>query len=145
MKLQTLLVIGCAAATLSLAACGAPSTFVRTSSPDEQWSTIEIRPTVTMEQAWDAVLETVVKRFEIAILSRPDGYVRTNWLYTWGNISNMKYRVRVTVKFPMDHTKVAIKSEAEYGGEGSWLAGYDTRLLMEMKNDITALVGTTAR
>ena len=148
MKLQTLLVIGCAAATLSLPACGAPATFVRASSmadPQEQWSTIEVRTTVSYDQAWEAVLDTLVKQFELAILSRPDGYMRTNWFYTWGGTRSEKYRVRVTVKFSADYTRVSLKSEAEYGGEGRWEPGYDTRLLTQLKNDMMGLVGSTAR
>jgi hypothetical protein len=55
------------------------------------------------------------------------------------------YRVRVTAKFSPDHTKVEVKSEAEYGGAGRWIAGYDTRLLETLKTDIMGNIGRTTR
>jgi hypothetical protein len=79
------------------------------------------------------------------VLSKKNGYVRTNWLYTWTGTLNERYRVRVTVKFSPDHEKVEIKSEAEYGGIAGWIIGYDTRLLSTIKSDIMGNVGRTTR
>jgi hypothetical protein len=55
------------------------------------------------------------------------------------------YRVRVTAKFSPDHKLVEIKSEAEYGGAGDWISGYDTRLLETIKTDVMGKVGRTTR
>ena len=79
------------------------------------------------------------------ILSQQDGYVRTTWLYTWTGKLDENYRVRVTAKFSPDHSKIEIKSEAEHGGNGKWIQGYDTRLLETIKTDIMGKVGRTTR
>ena len=44
-------------------------------------------------------------------------------------------------KFSTDKTRVDIRAEAEYGGEGMWIKGYDTNLLQTMKQDIQGTVG----
>jgi hypothetical protein len=126
-----------------VAGCMAPRTFVKTMEPS--WASIEIRTDVPYDQAWEAVVDTLVKRFDIEIISRQDGYIRTTWLYTWTGRVMENYRVRVTAKFSPDHTKVEVKSEAEYGGQGLWVMGYDTRLLETIKTDVMGTIGRTTR
>ena len=79
------------------------------------------------------------------ILSQQDGYARTTWLYSWTGKVEENYRVRVTIKFSPDHKIVEVKSEAEFGGPGHWIPGYDTRLLETIKTDIMGKVGRTTR
>ena len=45
----------------------------------------------------------------------------------------------------MINSKIEIKSEAEHGGNGKWIQGYDTRLLETIKTDIMGKVGRTTR
>ncbi len=47
------------------------------------WASVELREDVEYERAWDAVVDTLIRRFDVEVLSKEDGYVRTNWLYTW--------------------------------------------------------------
>ena len=126
-----------------LAGCATPKTFVKTMEP--AWASVELRSDSTYDAAWEAVVDTLAKRFDIEILSRQDGYIRTSWLYTWTGTVNENYRVRVTAKFSPDHKKVEVKSEAESGGPGQWVVGYDTRLLETIKADIMGTVGRTTR
>jgi hypothetical protein len=91
------------------------------------------------------VVDILAKQFDIEVVSREDGYVRTSWLYTWTGKRLDNYRVRITVKFSPDHKVVDIKSDAEYGGEGNWQAGTDTRLLETIKGDVMGSVGRTTR
>lgn len=128
---------------LLFAGCMAPKTFVKTMEPT--WASVEVRMDVPYDQAWEAVVDTLVKRFDIEIMSRQDGYIRTTWLYTWTGKVEENYRVRVTAKFAPDHKKVEVKSEAEYGGPGMWVMGYDTRLLETIKTDVMGTVGRTTR
>lgn len=125
------------------AGCIAPRTFVKTMEPT--WATVELREDVAYDKAWAAVVDTLVKRFDLEVLSKTDGYARTNWLYTWTGKLKENYRVRVTAKFSPDHSKVEIKSEAEFGGPGRWVTGYDTRLLATVKSDIMGTIGRTTR
>jgi hypothetical protein len=128
---------------LILTACVPPQTFVKTLEP--AWASVEIRTDLSYGQAWEAVLDTLVKRFDVEVMSRQDGYMRTSWLYTWTGTVNENYRVRVTVKFSQDHKKIEVKSEAEFGGPGRWVMGYDTRLLETIKTDIMGTLGRTTR
>ena len=126
-----------------LAGCVAPRTFVKTMEPT--WAAVEIRTDLPFDQAWEAIVDTLVKRFDLEVISRQDGYLRTNWLYTWTGKVRENYRVRVTAKFSPDHKKVEVKSEAEYGGAGMWVMGYDTRLLETIKTDVMGTIGRTTR
>ena len=128
--------------SLYVFAC-APATFVKTMEPT--WASVEVRTDVPYEKAWAGVVDTLVKRFDLEVLSKDDGYMRTNWLYTWTGTVSENYRVRVTVKFNHEHTKCEIKSEAEYGGAGKWVMGYDSRLLETIKTDVMGTIGRTTR
>jgi len=123
--------------------CAAPKTFVKTMEPT--WASVELRTDVPYERAWASVVDTLVRTFDLEVLSKENGYLRTNWLYTWTGEVKENYRVRVTVKFTPDQTKCEIKSEAEYGGSGSWIMGYDTRLLATIKTDVMGTIGRTTR
>jgi hypothetical protein len=120
-----------------------PKSFVRTMEPT--WASIEVRAELPYEKAWATVVDILVKRFDLEVMSKEDGYLRTNWLYTWTGELQENYRVRVTAKFSPDHTKVEVKSEAEYGGSGQWVMGYDTRLLQTIKGDVMGSIGRTTR
>jgi hypothetical protein len=127
----------------ALSGCMMPQTFVKTMEPT--WATVEVRSEVSFDQAWESVVDVLVKRFDVEVMSRQDGYIRTTWLYTWTGTVTENYRVRVTAKFSPDRTKVEVKSEAEYGGAGQWVMGYDTRLLETIKTDIMGKIGRTTR
>lgn len=131
------------ACLICLSSCMPPVTFVKTLEPT--WFSIEIRPDIEFEDAWDSVVDTLTKRFDMAVLSRKDGYMRTTWLYSWTGAMSENYRVRVTVKFSPDRAKCNIKTEAEYGGAGTWIMGYDSRLLRTVKTDIMGAIGRTTR
>jgi len=120
-----------------------PKTFVKTLEPT--WASIELRNDLSYERAWTTVVDALVKRFDLEVLSKEDGYIRTGWLYTWTGKLTENYRVRVTAKFSPDRSKVEVKSEAEYGGPGRWISGYDTRLLETLKTDIMGSIGRTTR
>lgn len=129
---------------VSVSGCAfTPKSFVRTLEPT--WASVELRTDVPYEKAWAAVVDTLVKRFDLEVLSKEDGYARTNWLYSWTGKVLENYRVRVTVKFSPDRVKCEIKSEAELGGAGNWEMGYDTRLLETIKTDVMGAIGRTTR
>lgn len=134
-----------AMASLAMAAgcASAPRTFVRTMEPT--WSSVKVCQGLSYETAWACVVDTLVKRFDIEVISKEDGYMRTGWLYAWTGKVMEDYRVRVTAKFSPDRTMVEIKSEAEYGGANNWEIGYDTRLLQTLKADLISAMGRVAK
>jgi hypothetical protein len=121
----------------------APKTFIQTLEPS--WASVEVRPEADYEHAWSSVVDTLVKKFDIEVLSQNDGYLRTGWLYTWTGELEENYRVRVTIKFSPDKNKCELKSEAQFGGPGDWVMGYDTRLLSTLKTDVMGTIGRTTR
>lgn len=122
----------------------APKTFIQTTSPG--WISVDIRAGVTPENAWNTVVDILVKKFDLAVLSQENGYVRTAWLYTWTGILTEDYRVRVTVKFAPNYSKVELKVEANYlAKSGHWVLGSDSALTTTLKTDIMGTLGRVTR
>lgn len=139
---KTILTASVVGLTLLATGC-APSTFVRTTEPT--WASVELRKDVTFEKAWASVVDTLIKNgFQIEVLSKENGYLRTGWLYSWTGEMMENYRVRVTVKFKDDNTLCDVKSEAEYGGSRGWVMGYDSRLLSTVKTDVMGKIAAQA-
>ena len=121
----------------------APKSFVRTMEPT--WASVEVKNDIPYEKAWACVVDLLAKRFDLVVISKEAGYVRTAWLYTWTGTLRENYRVRVIAKFSPDKKKVEVKSEAQYSGPSGWIMGSDTRLLSTLKTDIMGSVGRTTR
>lgn len=121
-----------------------PKTFIQTMEPS--WISLALRDDVNEEHAWDSILDILIKRFDMEVMEKANGYMRTVWLYTWTGVATEDYRVRVTVKFKKGEKKVDIKTEAEYRYSGNqWATGYDTRLVETLKTDIMGSIGRTTR
>lgn len=122
-----------------------PTTFIQTMEPS--WISIELRDDITDEKAWNSILDTLIKRFDIEVMEKENGYIRTVWKYTWTGVTTPDYRVRAIVKFKKDARKVDVKTDAEYdsGKKGEWVVGYDTRLVETLKTDIMGSIGRTTR
>jgi len=120
-----------------------PSSFVKTMEPS--WASVEVQEDLDYEKAWASVVDLLVKKFDLEVLSKENGYIRTAWLYTWTGILREDYRVRVTAKFSQDRSKVEIKSEANYKTRDGWIIGSDTALLRTLKQDIMGLIGRVTR
>ena len=122
----------------------APISFVRTMEPT--WASVELRSGRTYEQSWDACIDLLTRKFDIEVISKENGYARTAWLYTWTGRMREDYKVRVTLKFATDRTKVEVKSEAQFNtGSGGWVMGSDEALLSTLKTDVMGTVGRVTR
>jgi len=123
-----------------------PKSFIKTSQPS--WTTIELREGLEYDQAWDTVLDLIIKQFDIDKVVKDEGYILTDWTNSWSGDYLKYYRVRTTVKFSPDRTKVQLKPEAQFltdEGKDSWVIGSDARLLATLKTDIMGTVGRTTR
>jgi len=120
-----------------------PTNFVKTS--DVNWSTVQLRENIDFNTAWNEVIDVLAKQFEMEMISKEGAYARTGWIYTWNTKGTYtkNYRNRVVIKFSPDRTKVEIKTEAQFGAEGRWQNGFDSRLLQTVKQDIMGVVGRT--
>jgi hypothetical protein len=128
---------------ISMAGCGGPPNFVK--SPEVSWAAVSVRPDITYDRAWDALIGLLVRHFDMEVLSKEDGYLRTTWYYRWTGKLTEDYRVRVIAKFNTDRTACEVKAEAEYGGPGEWVMGTDTRLLQEVQGAMLGTIGSSVR
>lgn len=131
-----------AAAGLLLAGCASPPVFIRSIHPD--WRSVSVRMDRSYDQSWEAAVDYLIKRFDMEVLSRGDGFMCTHWSYTWKGEIDPAYRVRVALKFSPGRETLEIKTEAESLDDGEWVHGYDKRLREQVFTDLTALVGTPA-
>lgn len=128
-----------------MTSCGiAPRTFQR-AVDGGTWSSIMVRDDLSYDKAFGEVMDVIGRRFELDMISKDGGYLRTNWIYTWNAKGRYtkKYRTRVVLKFSADRTRIDVKTEAEFGGEPKWIKGFDTSLLTQIKQDIMGVVGRT--
>ncbi len=146
MKKYLRIVLSLVIALPIMISCGLtkPSTFQR-AADGGVWSTIMVREDLSYEKAFGEVMDVIGRRFELDMISKDGGYLRTNWIYTWNKKGKYtkKYRTRVVVKFSADRSRVDVKTEAEFGGEPNWIKGFDTSLLTQTKQDIMGVVGRT--
>mgnify|MGYP001613450013 CR=1 FL=1 len=129
-KCRTIMV---ALGILLLVGCN-PDSFKETKSPE--WTTVRLAPGTSYDKAWATLSDLLSKEFDFELISREDGYLRTDWRYTWTGKETGNYRVRTLVKFPPERDRVEIKAEAQLGGEGNWVNGTDTRLLELVVNGL---------
>lgn len=129
------------AVSIGAAACS-PRHFV--ASPSPPWKSVAVRPGISFDRVWDQTVDLLVRHFDIAVLSKSDGYIRTEWLYRWTGKVTEDYRVRVTVKFTPDRTRCDLRAEAEYGGPDEWVLGFDQRLERELLESLQDRIGRGA-
>lgn len=131
-----------------------PPTYVQTSEPG--WRVIDLREDLRFEDAWQLLVDSIRKKYDIEIVDKDSGYLRTGWMYTSGGTPRSDYKTRVTIKFSPDKRKLELKGDAmyhklEYGATGGmardhgWFPGTDTELLNDAYGDISALVGRVRR
>ena len=143
MKFVAILVL-----VLLVSAC-APKTFIRTAEPG--WSTVEMREELTYDEAWKQMVDVLAQKFDLEVISKEGGYVRTGWIHSWTGKMTEHYKVRAIVKFDPDRENVAFKSDAQYYGNGfigigkGWELGTDERLTKTVKTDLMGKLGRTTR
>ena len=78
---------------------GAPDSFMRMTK--QYWEVVDVKPSVKYDDAWQRVIYIVTKKFELEMISKEDGYVRSAYgaSYFTEDMSNDKYQVRIVAKF----------------------------------------------
>ena len=127
----------------------APSTFVR-SAPG--WKTIEFRPGLVnnYDEAWQKTVDTIARTWDIEILDKDSGYLRTAWLYGISGGPMVRYRGRITVKYPEIKMpeKVEVKTSAEWWQSGNvyaqrWVKGFDSSFQRDVFTELAGRLGRT--
>ena len=125
-----------------------PDTFIKTFDEPGIWKSVEIREGITKDDLWKIVVDSLSQKYDLEVLEKDSGYLRSSWKYTYiirGTVSD-KYRSRIIVKFVGDDWEVAqVKCESNWLETRGWILGYDTRLLEDVYGDIQGRVGRIRR
>lgn len=133
----SLMVVGCA-----------PSSFVKGQSSG--WKVIELNDAIkgNYDDAWMKTVDTIARDYDIEMLDKDSGYLRTTWTYgISGGVFN-RYRGRITVKYPEVKTpeKIEVKTEAQWlndTSKGLWVPGWDTSFQRDIFTALSGRLGRT--
>jgi hypothetical protein len=164
---RTTAILFMVAVALVQVGCGGskrPTSFVMTPNESGIWKSIEVREGATRAVLWSTVVDALSSKFDIEVLDKESGYVRTGWNSTivtsggggGGSISRLgarsaakasenRYRSRIMTKFNADFSVLQIKSEANWLDEGNWVVGYDTLILDDIYGDLQGRIGRVRR
>jgi len=99
--------------------------------------------------AWERIVDTIARDYDIEILDKDSGYLRTTWKHGISGGSVQRYRGRLSVKFPTVRSpkKVDIKTEAAWfensvAFEG-WVFGYDSHFQRDVLSALSGRLGRT--
>jgi len=145
------------------ASSGRPTSFVSTPGESGIWKSIEVREGATRAVLWSTVVDALSSKFDLEVLDKESGYVRTGWNSTivrtggggggiarlgggrGGQASENRYRARIITKFNPDFTVLQVKSEANWLDDGTWVVGYDTLVLEDVYGDLQGRIGRVRR
>jgi hypothetical protein len=139
------LFVAASAASLSCA----PKTFIPTTNAG--WNTVQVRVDLSYDEAWRSIVGLIAKRFDIEIMSKEDGYLRTAWSHSWTGEVKENYKVRAIIKFSPSGKTLEVKSEAQFrdpsvvGMGGGWQMGTDEVLNHTLRTDILGKIGRVAQ
>lgn len=128
---------------LCLAGCGlgAPDSFMQMNR--QYWESMDIKSTVKYEDAWQRVIYIITKKFELEMISKEDGYVRSSYgqSYFSEDLQNERYQIRIVAKFTPDRKKLEFKIESRMWDGKIWHNGSDVRVAANMRKDFLNSLG----
>jgi len=138
------LVQSIAAMTLFLfAGCGlgAPDSFMQMNR--QYWESMDVKSTVKYDDAWQRVIYIITKKFELEMVSKEDGYVRSSYgqSYFTEDLQNERYQIRIVAKFTPDRKKLEFKIESRMWDGKIWHNGSDVRVAANMRKDFLNSLG----
>jgi hypothetical protein len=126
-----------------------PETFMRTHDEPGIWKSVEIREGSTNDKIWEILVDTLSQKYDLEVLERDAGYIRSSWKYTFfeGEKVIDRYRSRIVVKLTGTPTwdKAQVKCESNWLDKHGWILGYDTRLLEDIYGDLQGKLGRVRR
>ena len=126
----------------------APASFVK--GHGAGWKTIELNDNLkhNYDISWQKTVDTIARDYDIEMMDKDSGYLRTSWLYgISGGIYN-RYRGRITVKYPevKEPKKVEVKTDAQWLLDpyyGVWQRGWDRSFNREVFTTLSGRLGRT--
>jgi len=111
---------------------------------DVGWATIPFSDRVDYGLLWEDVTSIISRKFEMEMVTKESGYIRTKWNYDFATDGKRveDYRTRVTLKINERRKNIEVNSEAEkFKANDDWFRGCDTRVLETMKQDLKGISG----
>ncbi|MCK9408577.1 MAG: hypothetical protein WCX28_06530 [Bacteriovoracaceae bacterium] len=126
---------------LSGCGLGAPDSFMQMNK--QYWETMDIKQSVKYEDAWQRVIYIVTKKFELDMISKEDGYVRSAYCQSYfsEDMQNERYQIRIVAKFTPDRKKFEFKIESRIWDGKIWHNGSDVRVAANMRRDFMNSIG----
>lgn len=126
-----------------LAGCGlgAPESFMQMNK--QYWESMNVKPSVPYDDAWQRVIYIITKKFELEMVSKEDGYVRSAYgqSYFTEDMQNERYQIRIVAKFTPDKKKFEFKIESRIWDGKIWRNGSDVRVATNMRKDFLNSIG----
>ena len=126
----------------------APSTFVKGRSGG--WKTIELNDSLVgkYQDAWQKTVDTIAKDYDIEMLDKDSGYLRTTWTYGISGGTFNRYRGRLTIKYTdiENPDKIEVKTDAQWlvdPATGVWQQGFDSLLDRDVYTALSGRLGRT--
>ena len=135
MKKFLLLMLG----MICLAGCGSMKSWHKGQA---DWMRVQIHENFTYDKAFATALDLVTEKYEMEMINKDGGYVRTAWNYyrkANGRLDK-KVRVRVTLKFNHDRTQLSVKTEVQKLKKDDWIDGYDNQFGRQIREDIQGVL-----
>ncbi len=109
-----------------------------------EWMKIQIHENFTYDKAFNTVLDLITDKYEMDLISKDGGYIRTAWSFMRNakgkKIKNM--RVRVTAKFNHDRSQLQVRTEVQkLKKDDQWIDGEDINLSRQIRDDIQGVLG----
>jgi len=126
---------------------GPPPSFIASTSDVRGTRLIDIRDGTTKAAAFRAATEVLAKRYSVDVSDEHVGFLMAPWQNSFmrDGTPDLRYRTRVTIRFLGDKCKqVSERAQANcqrLGANDEWDIGYDTQVLDEVSNDLTARIG----
>jgi hypothetical protein len=128
---------------LLFAGCGlgAPESFMQMNR--QYWESMDVKPAIKFDDAWQRVIYIITKKFELDMISKEDGYVRSSYgqSYFSEDIQNERYQIRIVAKFTPDRKKFEFKIESRMWDGKIWHNGSDVRVAANMRKDFLNSLG----
>lgn len=126
---------------------GPPGTFIPTTSDVRGTRLIEVRDGTTKAAAFRAATDILAKRYSVDVSDEHAGFLMTPWQASLmrDGAPDLRYRTRVMIRFLGDEWKqVSVRAQANWqrvGANDEWDIGYDTQVLDDVSNELTARIG----
>ena len=128
-------------------AVGPPPTFIQSTSDGRGTRLIDIRDGMTKAALFKAATDVLAKRYSVDVSDERAGFLMTPWQASFmrDGAPDLRYRTRVMIRFLGDDWKqVSVRAQANWqrvGTTDEWDVGYDTQVLDDVSNDLTARIG----